>query len=206
VASELARHGDPQAALRAYAAWLAEPNLGEAERRIAAGGAAALQSRLGNISAGLAVLENAGFAQGTESQQLKALRIVRVGKPIALAVLALFGVASIIAALGLVRARGWRRVLSWQRVAVALYALGLPLWLGQSYDDALRARFGWLLAGLGGVLLLASLAGAGLQALHARRRWAITLAANAALSCAAVGFLAAERTELFVSLLQWYGL
>lgn len=117
VAGALSRMGDDAGARKAYAAWLAEPDLDGADRRLAASGKAAVEIRQGSVSEGLSTLRENGLGPTSEFRQLRALQFSRAGQPIAIAVLSAFAIISAVALILVSRARRWGEVLSGSRIS-----------------------------------------------------------------------------------------
>lgn len=194
----LKQQNDPEAALAAYRAWLASPDLSESERLLAVSGAALARAELEGAAPSLADMNREHLGHRAEAIALRAKVVARVGVPMAWAlVLAFAGLG-----LGLTRARGLRpaalrSVFTRARLAAAFWLLGVPLLLVFRYDHRLGPQFAWLVMALAAVVTLAAMVGAGQPSPRHRRG----LAGLAALATLATAFLAVEHSRMLLDLM-----
>ena len=191
----LDRFDDPQAALRHYEAWLASPNIDEAERRLAIAGIARTRARLEGEDSALQHLERAGYGDRTEAVAFRAKRIGQMGSWISLTLVATF-VASGLALGGW---RGFRRLrlaLSPKRILLAAYVLLCPLALITVYDARLAKRFGSVILAMTVVLAFSTTIGAAPSI-----QWRRSLAALAAIATFAAAFVALHNSRLLFDIM-----
>ncbi len=195
----LGRLGDPTRARRAYERWLAEPGIDDAERRLAASGLARALTLLGDPSAALAAMEQAGLGASSDADDLRVAVRRRVLRVIAVALLALFALGG--AALGGhrgLRPAALRRAFTGPRVVAAAWVLGGPLLLASLFDHAATDTFVTLALAGSALLAVASIFGVGLEGAPIGRRRAV--AAGAFAAALGAGFLVLDRAGFLLSL------
>jgi hypothetical protein len=197
----LHRFHDAAQALDLYRRLSADPGASDAERRMAEGGAALAAAELAGPGESLAGLERAGLGHSALATRLRVARLIQVGRPLALAVVAAFVLAA--AVCGAFRGIRPRLVLrSWDAPRLGLAALLLvppPLALA-FYDRRVMVPAALIaLAGAFGVLL-STIVGAGLQARTTSSRRLASFSAAGAAATLALAFLAATRGSFLVDL------
>jgi hypothetical protein len=191
---------DPRRALEAYRAWLASPDISEADRQLAATGVALTQARLEGDAAALAELEAAGLGQSPQAVALRAGRIGAIGTLAAAISLLAF------LALGLASG-GWRGVarlrqlVSPARLAIGAYVLGLPVWLAWRYDPRFGLPMTKVVLAMAAVVGCAALFGVGLSRSGASLRRVKLLAALSAFAVIAAGFVALAGSQLLLGIM-----
>ena len=140
--------GETGEAIRCFRAWMNEPDIPEAERRLATTGLARALGDEGRAAEGIELLERSalGDSRVAETLALRARTPRREG--IAWAVLALF----LLLALGvgrraLVDRAAWRRAWSPRRALGVAYVVGVPWLVATTYDASALDSFGWLALG-----------------------------------------------------------
>lgn len=187
-------------AARAYRALLDEPLAAHERRTATLGLARALRAR-GDVGEALSVLEAAGLGRAPLADELRREASRRIGRPIAWAAIVVFVACAL--ALG-----GWRglrpavvaRAVSPSRLAATAWALAVPLAIATLYDAATTDTFAVAAGGFAGVLLVASIAGVGLEASRAPRRLRVAVAVLAVLAQLAVGYLVLDLSGLTLTI------
>jgi hypothetical protein len=195
----LARLGDATRGRDAYARWLAEPGLDDAEKRLAASGLARALTQLGDPSAALAAMQRVGLGATTDADDLRREERRRALRVIAALLLTAFLLGG--AALG-----GWRglrpatlrRAFTPLRIVAAAWVLGGPLLLASRYDHAAFDTFATLAVAGATLLAAAAVYGAGLAETSRARRRAVAAAAFGAVLGA--GFVVLDRAGFLLSL------
>ena len=198
----LHRQGEPERALAAYRAWLAEPGLDEAERQLAITGAAQARALLGDGRGSLEELAAAGLERRPEAVELR-LRLLRASaRPLAQGAVGVF----VVLAFACGGFRGFfrpqlARALSVRRLALGTYLLFGPVVFALLHSyDVLRV-VGPLSLSCAAICCLASIAGQGLDASRTARapRAAITLLAL--LAQIGAGYLTLDGSGALLALL-----
>jgi hypothetical protein len=195
----LARLGDATRGRDAYARWLAEPGLDDAEKRLAASGLARALTQLGDPSAALAAMERAGLGATTDADDLRREGRRRGLRVFAALLLALFVVGgALLGGWRGLRLRALRRAFTPLRAVAAAWVLGGPLLLASRYDHAAFDTFATLALAGAGLLVLAAVYGTGLAEASRVRRRAVAAAAFGAVVGA--GFFVLDRAGFLLSL------
>lgn len=185
-------------ALAAYRAWLAEPDLDEAERQLAASGEALALGRLGSGGEALERLADAGLHGRAEARYLRAERLGRGLEVAALAVLV--GYAGLLV-MAMRRTRSGlhlRPTIGRAELSLAAFALALPVAFVRRYDPQLVRTF-WPSMAAAAVVLGVSWLGAGaLEPSHRERQ---RLAWASGLAVLAASLVAARHSGMLTELL-----
>lgn len=198
VADGYLRVDRPMEAVRAHEAWLAEPNLPDADWVRAANGLALARSRLGDLGGALDTLRARGLGRSVEAAQTRLALLARWARPLALGLLMLL----VLSALALGARRGLpraslSRAFSPARVLVAAWLLGVPLLLALLHRPETWRSMRLLAPGVALVLALAALLGALLEG-RARRERAV-FAVMAVVAQLAVGYLCLDASGVLLS-------
>lgn len=201
----LHRLDEPARAIPSLERWLAEPGLDNAQWEIATSELALARAALGDLRGSVAGLRAAGLGKHAEASFLELEAFGHLARPLALGVI----VAFVAGALAL----GWRgfrpaalkRALSGPRIAVAAWAMGVPLFIAHLHRPATWRALLLLAPASAGLLALAAICGAGMaeQAPRAWRRALIVLGVAAQIG---VGYIAADRSQVLLAALINYKL
>jgi hypothetical protein len=194
------RLGELPAALVQYRAWLDEPGLDAAERRLAATGAARCQEALGDGAGALETLRAAEQQRTPEARRLALEAIGQRARPIAALVLACFVLASVVVAR---RGFGWlalRRAFSPTRVGIALWLFCVPLILAAAHSPEALRTFVPAAGSLAPILGWSALAGAALDRAQVRARSRDALAALGVIALVAGLYLALDGSGTLLEL------
>ncbi len=185
---------DPESAIPVYEELRREPGVSAHENAIATLGLAEARSAMGETQRGIAELERAGLGEAFETDELRALERRRVGRIVALGLLA--PSLALLFAVG----RPWRagvdgarRALRPMRVAAALYAVAVPAVIAELYAERTADSFGLLALGALPLLAAAALSGESLARRSAKRSARAAVVASVFASLLAVAYLALER-------------
>jgi tetratricopeptide (TPR) repeat protein len=192
----------PLDAVHAYQKWLAEPGLGRADWQAATMGLALARAKLGDVHASIDALRRAGLGKKAETSFLEVERVARWACPLSFALIGLFVALS----LGL---GGWRglcpsrlkQALSPGRLGIGAFAYSLPVILARMHRPQTWRAMLLLAPASAGLLLLASVAGIGLDATRERPRLRRVIIALGVLSQLAVGFLAFYYSRTLLGML-----
>ncbi|MBM4376928.1 MAG: hypothetical protein FJ095_17740 [Deltaproteobacteria bacterium] len=190
--------GEAAEALAAYAAWLGEPGLDEGERQLAASGAALARARLGHADA-LSKLDDAGLGTRAEGRYLRAERVGRALSLVSWTALAAFAFLAAMSGWRHRRALRFRAAVGRGEVALAAFALGVPVALVRRYDEHLVSQFSPSMLASAGALGLAWFAASVLSPPPKERR-RLALASAAAIVAASV--LACRHSGMLTDVLM----
>lgn len=192
----------PIDAVRAYRKWLAEPGLDNADWQMATVGLALARAKLGDVGGSLAALRRAGLGKKAEASFLEVERVAHWACPLSFALIGAFLALS----LGL---GGWRglslsrlkQALSPGRLGIGAFAYSLPIVLAKLHRPQTWRAMLLLAPASAGLLLVASVAGKGLDATRERPRLRRVIIALGVLSQLAVGFLAFYYSRTLLGML-----
>ena len=190
----LLRLEQPERAVSAYEAWLAEPGLDDADWMRATNGLAIARARLGDLSGSLDTLKKAGLGARTEATYVELALVRRWARPASFLILGAFVV------LGLIF--GARKNLLSGLSPLSLFAVawtaGLPLVIAARHRPETWRTMLFLAPGTALVTLLALLIGPGLERSSQRR----VLVVLGVLSHVAVVYLALDHSEALLGLVM----
>lgn len=192
----------PLDAVHAYRKWLAEPGLDTADWQSATMGLALARAKLGDVQASLDALRRAGLGKKAETSFLEVERVAHWACPLSFALIGAF----IVLSLGL---GGWRgllparlaQALSPARLGIGAFAYTLPVVLAKMHRPQTWRAMLLLAPASAGLLLLASVAGIGLDAARSRPRLRRLVVVLGVLAQIAVGFLAFYYSRTLLGML-----
>ncbi len=192
----------PLDAVRAYQKWLAEPGLDSADWQTATLGLALSRAKLGDVQASLDGLRRAGLGKKAETSFLEVEQVAHWACPLSFGLIGAFVALS----LGL---GGWRglspsrlaQALSPARLGIGSFAYSLPIVLAKMHRPETWRAMLLLAPASAGLLLLASVAGIGLDAAESRPPLRRLVLALGVASQIAVGFLAFYYSRTLLGML-----
>ncbi len=192
----------PLDAVHAYQKWLAEPGLDNAEWQAATMGLALARAKLGDVKASIDALRRAGLGKKAETSFLEMESVASWACPLSFGLIGAFVALS----LGL---GGWRglspsrlkQALSIERLGIGAFAYSLPVILAKLHRPQTWRAMLLLAPASAGLMLVASIAGIGLDATRERPRLRRALVVLGVLSQFAVGFLAFYYSRTLLGML-----
>ncbi|MFO0564095.1 MAG: hypothetical protein U0263_00455 [Polyangiaceae bacterium] len=180
IADAYLRLDRPIDAVRAHRAWLAEPNLDEADWRRATTGLARARARLGDLTGSLEVLRARGLGAGEEATYVELSLVRRWARPLSATIVTAFVLGVLRLALRRRPRKLLSRALSPARLLAASWVMGIPAVLAFLHRPETWRAMSAFVPGALAVAAAASLAGTCLSPGERRLRLALAAAAIAA--------------------------
>ncbi len=193
----LLRLEQPERAVHAYEAWLAEPRLDDADWTRATNGLALARARLGDLRGSLDTLKKAGLGAHTEATYVR-LAIIRTwARPLSVVLIAAFVLLSFLLG-GREKPARLARRLSPLWLATLFWVVGFPLLIASRHRPETWRTMLWLAPGATLLALVAMLTGPGLTRPYQRR----LLSVLGTLAQLAVLYLSLEQAQALLGLVM----